>query len=87
MRIILPPVPPGFFQLTTWRPLRDMEAKAIRDGWVKSLGAQGIKTLEQEFGGKVALYREGEELRSGATIRWQDCQARKKIKQGSNVTR
>lgn len=62
-----PSLPPGdWFLLTVWRPASDTAAKAIRARWAASLAVLGIRTLEVEIEGLVALYREGVEELSDA---------------------
>jgi hypothetical protein len=77
-----PEAPPGFFRLTTWRGYRDLEAKAIRARWRKSLDATGIKSISVRSGGMVALFREGEEAISEVTARWHKFQDKKKTNGG-----
>jgi hypothetical protein len=59
----------GYFQLTIWRLRDDANAAVLRARWRASLAVLGVRTLEVESGGLVALYREGEEAASASTAR------------------
>lgn len=64
-----PVAPNGYFILTAWRPVTDAGARAIRARWRASLAVLGVRTLEVESGGLVALWREGEEAASNEAQR------------------